>query len=476
MFYRKYRPQSISELDNAAAREIFGKIFLDKKEFPHAFLLTGPKGIGKTSTARIIAKLINCTSAAKTKPCNECDSCKSITNGNNMDVMEMDAASNRGIEEIRELKDKIRLSPSSLKYKVYIIDEVHMLTTEAFNALLKTLEEPPEHAVFILCTTNPEKIPETIISRCLRFDFRKAGVDELKRALDRVVTGEKLEIENEILKLIIDKADGSFRDAVKNLEQLVSVIGRKIGTAEARKFLTGNTEFNAEKFVDMIVETHSNASVQQMLQIINDYSDKGGDAKDLVTNVLQVLEIMLKDKAVKGEATADLITLIKLFDEAYGQIRGAAVPILPVEIAVIEWCQPRMTNDKIQITNQIQNFPPSGGTPPKAVAKNNNNSTIFTLEQLQSKWPDILTELKTRNHSLQAFMRSAKPIGVEGSAVVIEVFYPFHKQKLEEQKCAAIAEEVIGNVMGSKIVVKYVLGKKEKKEDLADVAEEIFKE
>src|SRR5665213_65939 len=181
VFYLKYRPQKIKDLDSQEVRERLLKI-LASDNLPHAFLLTGPKGLGKTSAARIVAKSVNCTNRKKgeAEPCGKCEACLSITNGTNMDVIEIDGASNRGIDEMRDLREKIRLAPLSSKKKVYIIDEVHMLTTEAFNALLKTLEEPPAHAIFILCTTEPQKVPATIVSRCLHVSFKSPTKEEMK--------------------------------------------------------------------------------------------------------------------------------------------------------------------------------------------------------------------------------------------------------------------------------------------------------
>src|SRR6185437_9781888 len=224
VFYRKYRPQQIDDLDSASVREILNAVL--QKSIPHAFLFTGPKGLGKTSTARIVAKVVNCERLgssvhATIEPCNICDQCVSITSGTNVDVLEIDAASNRGIDEIRELKEKIRLSPVSATRKVYIIDEVHMLTSEAFNALLKTLEEPPDHAMFILCTTESHKVPETIVSRCFQIMFKPATEEELVRSFKRIVEGEKLKIEDEALKYIAQLADRGFRDGAKVLEELV---------------------------------------------------------------------------------------------------------------------------------------------------------------------------------------------------------------------------------------------------------------
>src|SRR3990167_6431951 len=253
VFYRKYRPQTIEELDSKAVRDALTAV-LSGKNISHAFLFTGPKGLGKTSTARIVAKAVNCerlvnqrlassskekklnadgyTLDASVEPCNKCYQCTSITNGTNVDVLEIDGASNRGIDEIRDLREKVRLSPAGAFKKVYIIDEVHMLTTEAFNALLKTLEEPPEHVIFILCTTEPHKVPQTIASRCFHMAFKKATANELVRAFLRIAKKEKISVDKEALFKISEFSDGSFRDGVKILEEIYSEVGNKKITKE----------------------------------------------------------------------------------------------------------------------------------------------------------------------------------------------------------------------------------------------------
>lgn len=220
--YRKYRPQNFENLvgQNHVRTILINAI--KRGEVAHAYLFTGPRGTGKTSTARLIAKALNCTDLRNEyDPCDECEFCKDINDGRLIDLIEIDAASNRGIDEIRDLKEKINYSPTRGNCKVYIIDEVHMLTKEAFNALLKTLEEPPEHSFFVLATTEVHKIPNTIISRCQRFDFRRIGDEDLLGRLKFVVEQEGFEASDEALKMVVDNANGGGRDAIGLLEQLV---------------------------------------------------------------------------------------------------------------------------------------------------------------------------------------------------------------------------------------------------------------
>ncbi|OGD03564.1 DNA polymerase III, subunit gamma and tau, partial [Candidatus Amesbacteria bacterium RIFCSPHIGHO2_02_FULL_47_9] len=238
--YLKYRPQKIAELDLKSVRERLEAMVKSGRDLPHAWLFSGPRGTGKTSTARILAKYVNCR--GKDKPCNKCETCVSITNGSCPDVIEIDAASNRGIDEIRQLRERVGLAPMTTDYKVYIIDEAHMLTTEAANALLKTLEEPPEHVLFVLCTTESEKLPETVVSRCAVVRFGRPSIDEISDRLEKVAKSEKVKLDLGDIKEIAAAARGSFRDAVKLFEQVM------LGEGDVKKMLGASDKSDPQEF------------------------------------------------------------------------------------------------------------------------------------------------------------------------------------------------------------------------------------
>lgn len=318
-YYLKYRPQKIVDLDITVVRDSLTKI-AESDEIPHALLFAGSKGTGKTSTARILAKVINCTERKTFEPCNKCDACVSITNGTNMDVIEMDAASNRGIDDVRVLRDAVKLAPTGSKAKVYIIDEAHMLTTEASNALLKTLEEPPSHVYFILATTNPEKLIETIRSRTTLVQFTKATVDEVKRSLQRIIKSEKINIKDESLEKIIKIAKGSFRDAVKLLEQY----------SKDETFLENQNIFDAEKFATIVLAKDADKALSEVTTAIKN----GVSAENITMELLTVLQVKLLD-----EKSDDLIKIIGLILSVQEYNKVSPIEELPLELAIIKWCR-----------------------------------------------------------------------------------------------------------------------------------------
>lgn len=345
MFYLKYRPTTIAQLDNSQVRDTISNI-LQSKTLPHAFTFIGTKGMGKTSTARIFAKAVNCLEnkfAEKTdsiEPCNTCKNCISIEHGSSPDVVELDAASNRGIEEVRKLIKEASFAPMSGRYRVFIIDEAHMITNDAFNALLKTLEEPPKTVIFILATTNEEKIPKTISSRCFRIPFGSAKKADIKHMLKRIVTGEELKITQGLADLVANYSENSFRDAAKLLEELV--IQNKLNVEEAHTYLGIRSK-------DHLVAYLKEKPLQETLSWIQEYVQTGGSIKLLIEDTLEKLRLQLlvnnnvgdMDIEPIGFTNTEITHLMKLMNEAYGNLRISPVESIPLEIAVVEFYNQR---------------------------------------------------------------------------------------------------------------------------------------
>ncbi len=341
MFYRKYRPQHLTELDTEDVKEQLTSI-LKSPVIPHAFLFTGPRGTGKTSTARIVAKIVNAEINKDGITSLQVDTTdpnvKAIAEGNSADVIEIDAASNRKIDDIRELIAQLKFSPLAAKYKVYIIDEVHMLTKEAFNALLKSLEEPPAHTIFILATTEVDALPKTIVSRCIRINFNKAQRKDIIHMLERIAKGEKLSLEKESLDLIAHIAEGSFRDAAKMFE--IVALGGDMSPLAVQKAL-GITIQTNELLVACIKRDDTSA-----LQWITKAAEQGSDFKFIIEQLLGTLhtELLAKHNIDKGSeelasfSIKQIALLISLLQKAYGQLKISPIASLPLEIAVVEYC------------------------------------------------------------------------------------------------------------------------------------------
>lgn len=542
VFYRTYRPQTINELDSAEVREKLTAV-LSSDHLSHAFLFTGPKGLGKTSTARIIAKAVNCernrfakgkpqsstgkgkakgsmpADFAKIEPCNECATCVSITNGINLDVIEIDAASNRGIDEIRELKEKINLAPIHAPKKVYIIDEVHMLTTEAFNALLKTLEEPPDHTIFILCTTEQHKVPATIISRCFHIAFRPASAEELVRSFKRIVASEKLQITEEALQTIASLAEGGFRDGTKLLEEMVSLSeGKEISKAlvEEKLHIVG-----IETEVTQFVAYLANRNTVEGLTIIESLSKQKVDIHYFLQKVLEEIHgLLLKEVGVETRHSGsdsgqtkmtivELQQLTELLAKAYVQMKTAFIPQLPLEVAIISWSLQKaqvledaivnvQTTNTVGVTvdkqhNTVLTVKPEETTvsvaslrkhlgaiakvkalygedavkqlvPEAPIIETTSVSLLhfspdgdITPEWLDVFWRNIINEMKKYNHTAAGVLRSCKIKEFDRKNLIIEAAYQFHKDRLSEHKTLNNLETICKGLLGSPVVVNVTL-------------------
>jgi DNA polymerase-3 subunit gamma/tau len=280
---RKWRPTNFTDLigQEQISRTLQNAIELER--VAHAYLFTGVRGVGKTSSARILAKALNCEKGPTAHPCNECNNCREITAGNSMDVLEIDGASNTGVDDVRELKENIQYLPTHGHYKIYIIDEVHMLSKAAFNALLKTLEEPPKSVVFILATTEPQKLPETILSRCQRFDFKRVSAETLASHLSKIMQSEAVEISPSLLKAVAQEAQGSVRDALTLLDRLISYCGKKVEESRAREILGLVDRTVLLRLLGHATKGEANAALQTLQQIYIG----GHDLKRLVEALMQ---------------------------------------------------------------------------------------------------------------------------------------------------------------------------------------------
>lgn len=468
--YLKYRPKNLDELDEVAVSQSLKKI-ISAKNIPHAFLFAGPKGTGKTSAARILAKVLNCENIKSGKPCERCRQCVSITSGSNLDVIEMDAASHRGIDDVRILRDAVKLVPVAAKKKVYIIDEVHMLTAEASNALLKTLEEPPEHVVFILATTNPEKLIETIRSRTTLIQFSKAKTTEIITSLKRVVAGEKIKIDEDSLKLIAEASDGSFRDAIKTLEQLISE-ENDLKKEAVENFLFKNKSANLGQFVDLIIKKEIKSLLSEVESLVANGVSIDGFLESLIKKfrVGLLSKVGIGDEVMQDLSREDVVKLIELLSKAYKDIGNSPIEELPLELALISWCEVGKKFESGGMDGGNEHSQDSDYKKQKEAVNDNSKlkSEIFVQTQEQvivdgsidvddSAWKKILELVKPVNASMEALLRAAKPVNYNGKCLTLGVYYKFHKERIEESKHRKILEEIVAKVLQSPTKVTCIL-------------------
>ena len=503
VFYRKYRPQKFDQI--VGQKHITSTLLSQLKsgKIGHGYLFAGPRGTGKTSCARIFAKAVNCQKSdirgrksdkseiRNGEPCNKCDSCLAITGGFHLDLIEIDAASNRGIEEIRDLREKIKLAPVAGRFKVYIIDEAHMLTPEAFNALLKTLEEPPAHAIFILCTTLSAKLPSTIISRLQRFNFARAQASEISQTIQNIAKSEALKISDEAILTIVKAADGSFRDAVSILDQVSSM--RK--TVEEKDVLAIAAISGWDQLYNFASQLSKN-QIKSAVLTIEELSQSGADMSLFAREVILFLEKLLlfkigialenfdlddlqieKIKSLASEfKSGDLQNLMKLFLIAEGEIKLYPLPQIPLVLAV---CKYAGSIDE-QITADGQHFKSQTATSESqskgAIQSQETDDgkkeikskkTPKSLASFEKKWQEFLNKVKPVNAHVVALLRSTRPVAFDGVSLTLEVFYRFHKEKLEEPKILTMLGKVMEEVLGSSIKLKFVLATKKYSEPAA---------
>jgi DNA polymerase-3 subunit gamma/tau len=497
--YRKWRPQTFDEVIGQGHVTHTLQNALPSGRISHAYLFTGPRGTGKTSMGRLLAKAVNCLSTEDDKPCNQCRICQAINEGRLLDLIEIDAASNRGIDEMRGIREKVNFRPNEARYKVYILDEAHMLTEPAFNALLKTLEEPPPHVIFVLVTTEPHKIPDTILSRCQRFDFRRIPLQDMIGHLKHISEQESLAVEPAALELIARSATGSMRDAESLLDQLMSYGDEEITLAQVQSVLGTVPSQAVGELVGQLVAR----DVAKGLDVINRVVGDGVDPRQFNRQVVEYLRELLLIKVgddsslvrvmpealreMKSQAAQfslrELVRVVRLFNQAGLDLKASTQAQLPLELAFVDATMsseeekaappaPRAVPQPpaaARVASAPRASPPS--EPPKAVrekAKKEepraaSTGLKLTLDTVNSQWGRILGQAKLKNHSVEALLKSCQPVEVEGREVVLGFYYPFHKEKIEEPKNKALVESVISQVIEGSCHIRCVLSTKDER-------------
>ncbi len=491
VLYLKWRPRRWEEVvgQDHVVTTIQNAVRADR--VAHAYLFAGPRGTGKTTTARLLAKAVNCLeSDLADRPCDACDHCQAVNRGRFLDLIEIDAASNTSVDDVRELRDKINFSPNQGRFKVYIVDEVHMLSTAAFNALLKTLEEPPPHAIFILATTEVHKIPATVLSRCQRHEFRRIPVTTIVDQLGRMATEEGLEVEPEALNLVARQATGSLRDAISLLDQLAST-GEPITLARAEQVLGTAT---GQAVLEVVTALLARDPAQGLAQI-QAALDGGSDARQFARQIVDYLRAVLLfrlDNAVHVDAPTEvrgimaahaqaievsrLLGVIRAFNTAATEARQAWQPGLPLELALVESLALLAGESAVvgePASQQDERPAPSREAPRQQVVEEHPAETVYqeaagleaeatpgsavTLKSISQAWPQVLARVRQRNPQTQGLLNSCKPMGFKSGKLILGFASDLIKSKMEKPEHTQLTQEVLEEVLGEGVGVQCVV-------------------
>lgn len=524
--YRRWRPKVFEDVIGQEHITKTLKNQIKNNGIAHAYLFCGTRGTGKTSTAKIFAKAVNCLNPENYNPCNKCEICKGIQNESIMDVLEIDAASNNGVDNIRELKENVKYPPTKGSYKVYIIDEVHMLSTGAFNALLKTLEEPPSFVVFILATTEFHKIPATILSRCQRFDFKRVKEKDIIHSLDAICQQLEVEAEEEALMLIARNADGSMRDAISMLDQCISYKSDGITHEDVVSVMGIVTDEFLYVIVDHIIEGNSRNAmelIEEMVQsgkdihqfikgLINHYRDlmmtKVADQQEGVIHLSKESIQRLRNQGLKTDIN-HVMRAIKVLSETDADAKWSSQPRVLLEVAIIKLIQPlydysmeglvqRVVALEKEITTGIPrsksvevDVPTVKAKPieekkplkPQTIEKDIEEPLLVSgksipLDKIKTSWESILREIKKRKISVYAWVMEGKPTAVENQTITIafEDRFALHKEASDKSPNKNFIEDIISEIIGAKVNIKCVM-MDEVKDQMAISSEiEVFEE
>ncbi len=512
--YREWRPKNFKDVVGQKHITTTLKNQIINNRIAHAYLLCGTRGTGKTSTAKILAKAVNCLNIQDGEPCNECEMCKSINAGLSIDVVELDAASHNGVGNIRDIIDEVQYPPREAKYKVYIMDEVHMLSDGAVNAFLKTLEEPPSRTIFILATTDPQKLPITILSRCQRFDFTRIKSEDIFERLRRIVKEQGVFADDKSLQLIARMSDGAMRDALSVLDQAISMGNSKVDYDELINMLGLVTNDNLLKLTDALIDKNVERSMRAVDDIVISGKDIYNFIKEMISHVRnlmmvkvsnnpeEILDMSLENiQIIKEQAQKirmeELMRIIRILQETEEQSKWSKQTRIYLELAIIKICkieydtskevmlarinklEEAIKNGQVTVTiaegsadsQKIVNRAPAQQVKkPEQVKEQvheevNPHSTV-TLDTVRKSWRDIMELLKSRRQMvIYASLITGELIGCKDGVIEIkfEEMYAFNKQRLEKEDNRKVVEEVFSQALKEKIRIRYIVDKKQEK-------------
>ncbi|MFC4548666.1 DNA polymerase III subunit gamma/tau [Paenactinomyces guangxiensis] len=500
--YRVWRPQRFADLVGQEHVTQTLMNALREGHLSHAYLFNGPRGTGKTTAAKLMAKAVNCTHGPAPEPCNECDACRRITEGAIMDVVEIDAASNRGVDEIRELRDKVKYAPTEVRYKVYIIDEVHMLTTEAFNALLKTLEEPPAHVIFILATTEPHKLPPTIISRCQRFSFRRFSFEQIVNRLKVICESVQIAFDEPALYAIARAADGGMRDALSLLDQALAFGGDRLD----ERVVLAVTGAVSRDILFQLLQEIAGQNIAAALKVVDECIMGGLEPEKMMQDLTHTCRDLLLFKTAPqlteiqgsiiggpGSQLAEKLSVSQLSDmldqliHYQQQMKWVAHPKILLEMAIIRLSQPQAAPNGVSsneigdlwgrvrhleqtIENLCQSPPvsqvttspaepettpmakgarkrPASGKPTTIRGDWLHQLSAERLEEVKRAWPEVLHRIKEEKITVHAWLIDGEPVGATQDKVIVAFKSKIHRDTTEKEANKTLIQQVLGQVL-----------------------------